>query len=146
MASQAFWAYGSSFKIGDGASPEVFTAVAEIKDIAGPNLTRASIDVTNQDSIDRWRESIPGLRDGDMVTVQANWLPSNATQDGTTGLFSHYSDDDNHNYQIVTPADVGITISFAGHITALPISLPLESQGTIEFTIKISGVVSIAAS
>jgi predicted secreted protein len=142
-ASNAWWAYGSTFKLGDGATEENFTAVAEVRDITGPNMTRASIDVTNQDSDDGWRESIPGFRDGDVVTVSANWLPSNATQDGTTGLFSHFEDDDNHNYQIVTPAAVGITISFAGHITRFPLSFPLEAQAQLEFDVKVSGAVSI---
>jgi len=47
--SNAWWAYGSTYKLGDGATEENFTAVAEVRDITGPNMTRASIDVTNQD-------------------------------------------------------------------------------------------------
>jgi len=31
---------GTLLKIGDGASPEVFAAIAEVKDITGPGLTR----------------------------------------------------------------------------------------------------------
>jgi predicted secreted protein len=143
-ASNAWWAYGSTFKLGDGASPEVFTAVAEVRDIPGPNLTRDSIEVTNQDSDDGWREYIPGWRDGDSVTIQANWLPSNATQDDSTGMLSHFEDDDNHNYQIVTPTAIGITIEFAGHITGMPLNLPLTEQAQVEFTVKISGAVTIS--
>lgn len=144
MASNAWWAYGSSFKLGDGATPEVFTAVAEVQDIDGPSMTRESIAVTSQDSTDGWKEYIPSWRDGDTVTITANWLPSNATQDGSTGMLSHFEDNDNHNYQIVTPAAVGVTISFSGHITGFPLSLPLEEQGQVEFEIKISGAVTIA--
>lgn len=144
MASNAWWAYGSEFKLGDGETSEAFTAVAEVQDIIGPNLTRESIDVSNQDSDDGWREHIPGWRDGDTVTIQFNWLPSNATQDGTTGLLSHFNDNDNHNYQIVTPTAIGVTISFAGHITGMPISLPLAAQAQAEVTVKISGAVSIS--
>jgi predicted secreted protein len=143
-ASNAWWAYGSTFKLGDGESSETFTAVAEIRDIDGPSITRDSIEVTNQDSDDGWREHIPGWRDGDTVTIQANWLPNDATQDGSTGMFSHFNDDDNHNYQIVTPTAIGITISFAGHIASFPLSLPMEEQGQVEFEIKISGPVTIA--
>ena len=146
MASNAWWAYGSQFKLGDGEASETFTAVAEVKDITGPNLTRESIEVTNQDSTSGYKEFIPGWRDGDTVTIIANWLPSDTTQDGTTGMLSHFEDDDNHNYQIVTPTAVGFTISFAGHITNIPISLPLTEQGQVEFQVKISGAVTIAAS
>ena len=143
-ASNAWWAYGSTFKLGDGATPEVFTAVAEVKDIDGPSITRDSIEVTNQDSDDGWREKIPGWRDGDTITVQANWLPSDSTQDGSTGMLEHFNDDDNKNYQVVTPTAVGITVAFAGHITGFPLSLPLEEQGQVEFEITISGAVTIS--
>jgi predicted secreted protein len=144
MASNAWWAYGSTFKIGDGAASEAFTAVAEVIDIDGPSMTRDSIEVTSQDSDDGWRERIPGWRDGDTVTVTANWLPNDATQDGSTGLWEQFNDDDNHNYQIVTPTAIGITISFAGHLTGFPLSLSLEEQAQVEFEIAISGAVTIA--
>ncbi len=146
MASNAWWVYGSKFKMGDGATSETFTEVAEVKDITGPNLTRESIDTTSQDSADGYREYIPGWRDGDTITVQANWLPSNSTQDSTTGMLSHFNDNANHNYRIVTPSAVGITVSLTGHITNMPFSLPMTEQGQVEFQIKISGKPTFAAS
>ena len=142
--SSAWWVYGSLFKLGDGAGSEVFTTVAEITDISGPNFSRDSIEVTNLDSTTGWREQIPGWRDGDSVSLTANWLPTNVTQDGTTGMYSHFTDNVNHNYQIVLPTAVGLTISFTGHITGFPITLPIEEQAQVDFEIKISGVVTIA--
>lgn len=143
-ASNAWWAYGSTFKLGDGAATETFTAVAEVMDITGPSLSRGSFEVTSQDSDDGWREYKPGWRDGDTVNVTANWLPSDATQDNSTGMLSHFNDDDNHNYQVVTPAAVGITVAFAGHIVGMPLNLPMAEQGRVDFSIKISGAVSIS--
>jgi len=144
MTSNAWWAYGSSFQLGDGATPEVFTALAEVLDIDGPGLTRDSIEVTSQDSSGGWRERISGWRDGDSITVSANWLPTDATQDGTTGMFEQFNDDDNHNYRIVLPTAIGLTIAFTGHLTGHPISLPLEEQGQIDFEIALSGAVTIS--
>jgi predicted secreted protein len=140
--SNAWWAYGSQFKIGAG---EAFTTVAEVTDISGPNITRDSIEVTSYDSADGWRERLPGFRDGDSITVQANWLPNDVTQDGSTGLWAQFNDDENHNFQLVTPTAVGITISFTGHLTGFSLTLPLEEQGQVEFPIAISGKVTIAA-
>lgn len=142
-ASNAWWAYGSEFKLGDGESTETFTAVAEVRDISGPTLSRDTIEVTNQDSDDGWKEYIPSWRDGDTVTIQANWLPNDSTQDDSTGMLSHFEDDDLHNYQIVTPTAIGITVSFSGFITQMPLSLPLTAQAQVEFSIKISGAVTI---
>lgn len=144
MASNAWWVYGSEFQLGDAATPEVFTKVAEVIDIDGPGMTRDSTEVTNEDSSDGYREFIPGWRDGDTVTVNANWLPTDSTQDDSTGTLSHYNDDSNHNYRIVTPAAVGITISLTGHITGHPFSLAMEEQAQVEFEVKISGKPSVA--
>ena len=144
MASNAWWAYGSQFKIGDGATPEVFTAVAEVMDIPVPPLTRESIRVTNQDSDDGYHEDIPGWRDGGSVTFSMNWLPSDATQDGSTGLFAQFNDNANHNYQLVTPTAVGKTISFSGHITNFAPTMPLNEQGKLDVTIKMAGPFTIA--
>ena len=41
---------GTLLKIGDGAIPEVFTAIAEVKDITGPGLTREFAEFTHQQS------------------------------------------------------------------------------------------------
>ncbi|MEA3341952.1 MAG: phage tail tube protein [Chloroflexota bacterium] len=144
MASNAFWAYGSTFQIGDGETSEVFTDVAEVIDIDGPGLSKDSIEVTNQDSSDGYREFLPGWRDGDTITVSMNWLPNDATQDDSTGLLSHYNDNDNHNYRIVLPSAVGITIKLTGHPTSFPPSLPMEEQGQIELEIKLSGKPTIS--
>ncbi len=142
--SSAFWVYGSLFKVGDAATPEVFTTVAEVTDLDGPSFARDSIEVTNLDSTTGWREHIPGWREGDSITVSANWLPTNTTHDGTTGMYSHFTDNVNHNYQIVLPTAIGLTIALTGHITGFPISLPIDEQAQVDFEIKISGVVTIS--
>lgn len=144
MTSSAFWAYGSKLKLGDGASPEVFTTIAELKDITPPQLTRDSIEVSNQDSTSAWREHIPGWRDGAEVTFNANWIPINATQDEDTGVLETFNDNTNHNWQILLP-DASTLISFSGHVTAFNPELPMESQGELSVTIKISGPVTIAS-
>jgi len=140
MTSGGFWAYGSKFQVGDGATPEVFTTVAEIIDVGGPKLERDSIEMTNQDSTLGWREFIPGLRDGGEVTFNCNWLPTNATQDSSTGVLSDFNDNVNHNCKIILP-DTTTTLSFAAHVTGITPDLPLEDRGTLDITVKVSGPV-----
>lgn len=139
MTSSAFWVYGSSFKMGDGAGN--FTTVSEVIDIT-TGFSRASIEVTNQGSTDGWDEFIAGFRSGGVVTIIMNWLPTDSTQDGDTGLWEQFNDNDNHNFQIVLP-DALATIAFAGHITGFPPSLPLKDRGQVSVAIQISGVVTI---
>lgn len=143
MTSSAFWAFGSILQLGNGATPEVFSAIAEITELVPPKMSKDSIEVTNHDSTNAWREFLPGMRDGGEVTLTANWLPTNATQDGTTGILESFTDDDNHNWKIIAP-DTIITISFSGHVTAFEPELPMEEQGKLSVTIKISGPVTFS--
>ena len=43
-------AIGTVLKVGDGASPEVFTAIAGLSSITGPEFQAAEIDVTSMDT------------------------------------------------------------------------------------------------
>ena len=139
--SDAFWAFGSSFKMGDGGTPEYFTPVSEVIDMSTA-FSRSSIEVTNQGSTQGWTEFVSGFRDGGVLTVQMNWLPNDATHDETTGLWEQFIDNENHNYQIILP-DALATIAFTGHITGFPPSLPVKDVAKVAVAIKISGPVVI---
>lgn len=138
MTSSAIWAYGSKLQLGDGATSEAFSDVAEITELTPPAMSRDDIDVTSHQSSDGYREFISGLRDGGDVSGKANWLPTNATHDGTTGLLETFNDDVNHNWKIILPNSL-ITIAFSGFLTAFEPDLPIEEQAQLSFTIKISG-------
>jgi|SRR3972149_2860368 len=143
MTSAAFWAYGSVLQIGDGAGSENFTSVAEILELTPPAMSRDDIDVSNADSSDGYREFKPGWRDGGEVSFKANWLPTNTTHDFTTGLGVQFNDNVVHNYKIVLPSSLA-TVTFSGFLTAFEPDLPLEEQGQLSGTIKITGKPTIA--
>lgn len=140
--SDAFWAFGSTLKLGDGGSPEVFTAVAEITDISPPSMGRDLIEVTHHASPGGYREFISGLRDGGEVSLEANWLPTDATHDQVTGLLSYFDLNVTSNWQIVLP-DTIATIEFTGFLTAFEGSLNIEEQGKLSCTIKVVGPVTV---
>lgn len=71
---------------GDGASPEVFATIANVTQISAGGVTVNMIDATHLDSPDFYAEFIPGLKTADEWTATVQWDPSNATQNGTTGL------------------------------------------------------------
>mgnify|MGYP001589020400 FL=1 len=138
MASSAFWGYGSTLQLGDGATPEVFTTIAEVTNLVPPSMKRDSSDVTAYSSADGYREFLPALRDGGEVGVEANWLPNNATHDEVTGVLESFNDDVNHNWKIILPSSIA-TIALTGHVTAFEPTTPLDGHGKLSFTIKISG-------
>lgn len=141
--SSALWAYGSLFQTGDGATPENFTTVAEITELTPPNMTRDAIEVSNEGSPDGYREFKPGWRDGGEVKFKANWLPTNTTQDFTTGLGEQFNDNEVHNYRIVLPNTI-ITLSLSGFLTAFEPDLPIEEQAQLSGTVKVSGKPTVA--
>lgn len=147
MASNAWWAYGSDFKVGNDGTTETFATVAEVLDISGPNMTMDTIEVSSQDSANGWREYIAGWRDAGEVSISANWIPASSTQDGTAGILSKFLDSDLHNYQIITPQCDGTetyTITLRGIVTGFNVNLPLTEQAKVDFSIKLTGSVGIA--
>lgn len=136
MTSSAFWAYGSSLSL-DGVP------VAEITELTPPQMARDEIDVTSHSSGDGYREFISGLRDGGEVTFKANWLPTNTSHDGTTGLLASFNDNINHTWVVTLPGSLA-SVTFSGFLTAFEPDLPLEEQGQLSGTIKVSGKPTVA--
>jgi predicted secreted protein len=135
MTSNAFTAVGTQFKRGDGENSEVFTAIAEVKSINGPNLTRATVDVTSLDSTGGYREFIGGFRDGGEVSLDMNF-----TQTGYAVLLGDLETETTVNYQIVHPAaGGGGTFDFAGLITGINVTHQGDQGVMASVTIKISG-------
>ena len=87
MATGAKIGHGSIFAIGDGGSPEVFTALAEVTALTGPNMTKDSIDATHMASPERYREFVGGLKDPGEVTVTMNFVPGGTDEDAIRALF-----------------------------------------------------------
>lgn len=136
--SDAIAGLGATFKRGDGASAEVFTAIAEVINIAGPGLTRAFIDVTHLASTGGYREFITGFRDGGEYTFTANF-----TRAEYDLILADFENDDSVNYQVVFPDDDTTTFEFAGFVTALPTTVPFDDKVTVDVTIKLTGGVTI---
>lgn len=138
--SEAWWAYGSRFLIGA-------VAVAEIQDISGPGMSKDAIEVTHQDGTagDGYRKFLSGWRDGGEVSINANWIPKAVSQAGASGILAKFESDDLQEYTIEVPADgtSSIDIVFNGIVTAFTCDLPMEEQGKLDFTVKVSGKVTV---
>lgn len=71
---------GTLLKLGDAASPEVFTTVAESVTIGEIGETADEVEVTNMDS-GTSKEYIGGLKDGSQVEFTFNFLAANTQQE-----------------------------------------------------------------
>jgi predicted secreted protein len=133
--SNAFSGVGSKFRRWNKTSGK-WEAVAEVKSISGPTMSREMIDVTSLDSTGGYREFIPSFRDGGTITLSINF-----TYAGYKLLKQDFQSDVLNNYEIYL-AD-GTSIEFSGYVQDLPITVKFDDAVTSEITIKVSGLVTI---
>lgn len=69
----------SQLALSDGASPEVYTLIAEVLRVGPVGSIAPEVDVTNLDSTAK--EYIGGLPDGAQVEFSMNWLAGNSQQE-----------------------------------------------------------------
>ena len=133
--SNAFSGVGSKFRRFDVQQAK-WNAIAEIKSISGPTMTREMIDVTNLDSTGGYREFIPSFRDGGTVTLSMNFSYA-----GYTALKADFQSDTLVNYEILLSD--GTSVNFSGYVQDLPINVTFDDAVTSDVTIKVSGEVTI---
>ena len=125
---------GAKFMRFDGTD---FAEIASVFNLAGPGLSRDSVEITTLDSPGGWRQKIGGLRDGGQVTFSLNFRRS------TFLIFKgDYNDDNPVQYQIILPDDAATTLIFSGLVTEMPFTIPEGDRVTVDVTIEISGEVT----
>lgn len=137
-ATQAKHGYGATLKRGDGADPEVFTAVAEVKTLESPGFSMDVHDATHLNSDDAFREFVAGLIDAGEISGTLNYLPSDDTQDPTNGLLSDMYARALKNYEFGFPD--GSKFTCACFVTRFgPGSVSNDGVVEAPFTLKVSG-------
>lgn len=142
MPSEGMRAHGTLFKKGDGGGPEVFTTIAEVKNISGPGMTRETFDLTTHSSTGAAREFGVGLIDNGEVTLDMNFVPTNATQDHSTGVIKDFTDGTKRNFQLVFPSSPARTAAFAGYFTNVEPGANVEDLLALSVTVKVTGPVT----
>lgn len=130
---------GSEFQVGDGSSPQVYTKVAEVLSIGGPDVSAEEIDVTSLDSTGGYKEFITGLKEGGSVALEVNWIKSNTQQ---TTLRDALDSGAELNCRIVFSDSPQTVATFACKVTGFSMSAEPDSQLKASITIKISGAVT----
>jgi predicted secreted protein len=123
-------------KRGDGATPEVFSEVAEVKGVTGPSMTSGVVDVTSFSSPDNYREFMATLKDPGQLTFMINFNPSLANH----GLLKDDFDDQLvYKYKLEFPDADATTVVLPCILTGLEISAELEQAVQANVTLKITG-------
>jgi len=137
-ATSADNGYGATFGISDGAGG--FTTVAEVFSITPPNRSRESIDASNLESPDGYREFIPGgLIDAGEVTLELNYVPS-----ASHVLEAELEKTTVESYEIAFPGG-SVTLTFSGYCMSFePGPLTADDRMTLTATFKVTGKPTLA--
>jgi hypothetical protein len=112
------------------------TAIAELKDITPPPLTRKPIDTTTHNSDDD--SYVVGIRRKGELTFMVNWLPSGeATHGATTGLLEAWAVGSKDLYEIDFPD--GASWLFSGFVTNIAPKQPVDGAQEANISIRPSG-------
>lgn len=136
MSTIAKVASGTLLKIGDAASSENFTTVPEVTKIAGPDIKFDLLDATSHDlGGGVFREFIPGLADGDMISFDCHWRPANAVHKGIR--VDQYART-KRNFQLVFPDTSDNTVLSSTYIQSFApkadVGQILEGSGKLKIT------------
>lgn len=130
---------GAELQRSNMLSSPTFTAIGEINDISGPNMSRNTIDTTALDTEGGYRTFIGGFRDGGELQLEMNF-----TIDGYDDLKVDFESSDPRDYKIVLPDTGSTELAFTGLVTALGLKIPTDDKVTASCTIKISGEVTLS--
>jgi predicted secreted protein len=135
-------AFGTLLQRGDDAGT-VFTTIANVTSIGGPERSRDTIDVTAHDSPDGWMEFIGSLKDAGEVTCDINYDPSEVTHD----IDDDFDDVDPRAWRIVILPDTADEYTWSLHaiLTKLGDEFPYDDKMARSLTLKLSGKPTLAA-
>lgn len=112
------------------------TAIAELKDITPPPLTRKPIDTTTHNSDDD--SYVVGIRRKGELQFMINFLPSGeSTHDASSGLLEAWATGSKDEYQLLCPD--GAIWLFSGFVTNIAPKQPVDGAQEASVSIRPSG-------
>ena len=138
MSSNALEAQGMLIKIGNGASPQVFTTISEIKTFSGPTGSAAVIDVTDLSSTAK--EKRMGLADEGQLSFTINYIPDNTQH---TLLRTQRASREETDFKMVfTDDSPSTTWSFSAFVTGFAVSGAVDNVVEANVTLEITGSIT----
>src|SRR5574343_846825 len=137
MSSNALESQGMTIARGDGASPEVFTIIPEVKCISGPDGSANEIVVTDLSS--SAKEFRMGLQDEGNITLDMMFIPGNTVH---AGLRSDRANRTLRNFKLTFTDSPATIWSFAAYGQGLSVSNEVDSTTNASVTLRISGAIT----
>lgn len=141
MSTAALASQGMTLKVGDGASPELYTTISDLSDISGPDGSAGEIEVTDLSST--VKEYKRGLTDNGSVAGTLMFIPAN-TQHAQLRADFVSATEVARSYRITFTDSPQTTWTFSGYVASLPISNSLDGVTTASLSIRIKGTITEA--
>lgn len=139
-ATTGFVGFGSVFRRGDGASPEVFTTVGPCVSIKNFEHTLETVDATHLDSTSKHEEVLPTIYRTGTLSVTLHYDPANAAQ---ANLRTDFLAATLRNFKIVFSNTAASEFLFSGYITKIALGdTTVDGVQTVDVEIKLSGTVT----
>lgn len=136
-------AKGTLQQIGDGASPEVFTTISQVRSIAGPTTKATVVDVTTHSTSGNWMEKLAVLIDPGDNSFAINYDKTDTKHAFATGLWNLMINLTSKNHRTVLPASIGYML-YAGYVTQHAFDLPVDNVIKANVQITINGAITAA--
>lgn len=131
---------GTVIARGDGASPEVFTAIPQVTSINPVGQSRGEIDVTNLSSAAR--EYKKSLEDGQEIQLAIQYDPDDTQH---AGLRTDMKGETARNFRITLTDSPAQTISFAAQVMSWSLGeISPDNVYTLDVTLKPTGDLTFA--
>lgn len=134
-------AKGTLLKIGDGASPEVFTTIGQVRSIDGPNATTEIVDTTTHSLAGYWRSKLAVLIDPGNLTFDINWDVADATHAPATGLWALFIALTLRAAQCIFPNSAG-QMDFDQYIASHAFAAPVDDVLMASIDMAINGAIT----
>lgn len=134
--SGAISGFGTLVKIGDGGTTEVFTTIAELKNIKLPGIKNALVDVTSHSSPGGIKEKLAVIGEVTEMTFDVNLIPTAATHSFTSGLLKDALSRAKRNFKVVLPDATSTTWTGAAYVEEFTPEAPVD--GVLKASIKLS--------
>jgi hypothetical protein len=130
---------GTDLKIGNGASPEVFTSIPQIVSIDGPSSARSEKTVTHLKSTAV--ETSPGLRDFGSLNLEVEWDEGDTVH---AGLRTKFDAGTYHNFQLVDAGSPTKRYSFRGWVKSIPQKYGIDAVVMASVEIRLTSAMTVS--
>lgn len=139
MTTTAYLTQGLALKVGNGASPEVFTTIYEVRTIGDFGQENDLIEVTHMQSLAK--EFIYGMAEGVEFPLTVNYKPTDTTH---VALLAAQAAKTTLNFKMVEPSGGGgLTWSFSSLVKGWRLPAPgPNNERLMNFNMKISGAIT----